>query len=820
MSAIKAFAKEHNIPMTAVITHPSYDEKKGRVTKGASKANKGWKDKGCYEAINTTQVITADEIEEHPTAWLLHIKPLLFYVIDVDVKNGKTFKDVMKKDILEGLLKDHPYMVETGSGGVHLYYSYPPLAEGETITKKVDCTELNEAFIRETERENASVDIITDSILCEGSSYTFEGETYSYTAVKQGSSIHHVEFHVESWEGMIKRLCVHSMEAAKPLNTASSDEALHAVLMGMSKARADTYQDWRNVGMALHNDEHDVSLWIEFSKRSNKFRFGECGRVWRGFQKKEKGYTTRTLWYMLKQDDPALFNKLWKESTTRRDLLINSLTGGQFFLAEYYVSCNLDDYLYDQHSGWWYLQDNNTWTNCGRSYPTTLNARISRTLYKAYNELRMEFRAKALEGNKDAEFYAGLLKSVLRMEADVTKSGFIKGVMEFCASLYAELTQPLLDKFGVDEKEGVCSFMDINPMLFAFKNCVYDFNSKETRPIKPHDFLSMTCGYNYPTRSEKAIREVEETLKTIWSRQGEYGDDGETYEAVMRLMATGLCGKKWLEAFVLLTGSGRNGKGLLNELLTHMFGNYYYAAPSQLLTKTPESATCADPTTFGLKAKRMTVMSEPEATEKLQEGRYKWLTGSDPITARPLYGGNATFAIQCLLMMQCNNIPLVNGMTKGGQMRLIVVPFPFEFNANPRSNREKLSNPHIKNDMCKSEEWRSAMWFILLDRFEEVRGKGHGQIPLSALIDDRTAEYVQENNAVGEWWKEHYEKDEKGQLLSRDVWSAYKVDTGDYAMGDKKFKQAMGFNLIDMKRIKGGPNRDKMGIVGWKRKEE
>jgi P4 family phage/plasmid primase-like protien len=616
---------------------------------------------------------------------------------------------------------------------------------------------------------------------------------------------------------MMKRLCVRSLEGAKPATPTPSD--LRAVVMGLNKARADEYQDWIRVGMSLHHAGQDVSLWIEFSKQSKKFMYGECERAWRGFRK--GALTERTLWYMLKQDDLALFKRLWKESSTRRDLLLNSLSGGHRFLAEYFVSSNLDDYLYDQHSGWWYLQDNNTWANSENSYPPTLNLRISRALYEAYDELRTEFRAKALEGNKaDTEFYAGMLKSVLQMDAEVLKSSFIKSVMEFCASLYAELTQPLLEWFAVKEGEGIQSLMNTDPMLFAFKNCVYDFNIKATRPIKPQDFLSTTCGYAYPTRSERAIQEVEATLKTIWSRQGEYGDDGETYEAVMRLMATGLCGKKWLEVLVLLTGSGRNGKGLLMELVMSVFGNYYYASPSQLLTKTLESSTCADPTTFGLKAKRMTVMSEPEATEKLQEGRYKLLTGGDPITARPLYGGNSTFVIQCLLVMMCNNIPMINGMTRGGLMRLIVVPFPFEFNASPQSNREKMSNPDIKNRLCKSEEWRDAMWFILLDRFESIRGKGHGQIPLSALIHERTAEYVQENNVVGEWWAEHYVKDEDGQLLSRDVWSAYRVDTGDHAMGDKKFKQAMGFNLIDIKMLSSGGNKGKMGIIGWKRREE
>jgi hypothetical protein len=130
-----------------------------------------------------------------------------------------------------------------------------------------------------------------------------------------------------------------------------------------------------------------------------------------------------------------------------------------------------------------------------------------------------------------------------------------------------------------------------------------------------------------------------------------------------------------------------------------------------------------------------------------------------------------------------------------------------------------MLDPDIKNRLCKSDEWRDAMWFILLDRFECIRDKALDAIPKSTMVQERTKEYITENNAVGEWWEQKYVKDAKSWVQTKSAYLAYVGETGT-TITDRKFAEALRFNLYDAKQITSGVAKGKMGVRGWKEKEE
>ncbi len=77
-------------------------------------------------------------------------------------------------------------------------------------------------------------------------------------------------------------------------------------LLGVN--RADDYSDWVRVGMALHAElgGAGLPLWEAWSRRSPKYREGECARKWRSFESGGVGFGT--LIAMAKQDDPMAFD--------------------------------------------------------------------------------------------------------------------------------------------------------------------------------------------------------------------------------------------------------------------------------------------------------------------------------------------------------------------------------------------------------------------------------------------------------------------------------------------------------------------------------
>ena len=73
-------------------------------------------------------------------------------------------------------------------------------------------------------------------------------------------------------------------------------------LNAVSSYRADDYDEWLNVGMALHSvDDSLLGSWDKWSNQSAKYKPGECERKWRSFSS-GGGVTLGTLAHMAKQD--------------------------------------------------------------------------------------------------------------------------------------------------------------------------------------------------------------------------------------------------------------------------------------------------------------------------------------------------------------------------------------------------------------------------------------------------------------------------------------------------------------------------------------
>ena len=81
----------------------------------------------------------------------------------------------------------------------------------------------------------------------------------------------------------------------------SVDSAL-SYLNALNPERADDYDSWLRVGMALHTvDESLLTEWDRWSQQSSKYQSGECDKKWRSFSN-AKGVKLGTLGFLAKQD--------------------------------------------------------------------------------------------------------------------------------------------------------------------------------------------------------------------------------------------------------------------------------------------------------------------------------------------------------------------------------------------------------------------------------------------------------------------------------------------------------------------------------------
>lgn len=615
-------------------------------------------------------------------------------------------------------------------------------------------------------------------------------------------------------------VCIAEEREAVEAPVLTADNALLLRVMDALPASvANDYTMWLSVGMACFKENIPLEAWDEWSQRSSKYRAGECERKWRTF--KRSNITQSYLWALLKRTNSSAFIELNDE---RRDFIHVLHNGTSYVLAEYFFNHYPNDYLYDANAGWFAVNPSNIWENPkAKATPPTLMLRITRQFRAdclAYEAriVRMKTLINDDPAKSDEDKTTAMdalepeLKRVRALCKHMQSNMGVSGIISFLSAFYAEQTYELIASMGTSIVSGIMDIFDSNPNLFAFKDCLYDFTTKSFRPISATDYITMTCGYNRPTPNATVRAQIMETMLGIW-------EDQSTADYMLTLLASCLCGVRNAEVFTIMTGRGGNGKGLLWELVQNVFGAYYYNLPVANLTKKIDSSTAATPDIANLRGKRCVGTSEPEANEHLQEGTVKLLTGGDALTARLLYGQPITFKPQFALFIQCNVIPVFNQITKGGVRRNRVVPFPFNFVGEPTLSYERRGNPHIKNVLCKSTEWRDEFFNILLDYFPRAEGKQIDQIATPKMVADRTGEYIEDNNRVGVWWIANYEVAEDEIVSSKEAFEAYRHATGA-RLTDRDFKAALAFNDIDVKKItKRGDMKGKCGIENWRRKE-
>ena len=60
-------------------------------------------------------------------------------------------------------------------------------------------------------------------------------------------------------------------------------DLIKAILPKLNASRADDYESWLSVGMALYHAGMDCSVWDEWSRQSSKYRACACEQKWRSF---------------------------------------------------------------------------------------------------------------------------------------------------------------------------------------------------------------------------------------------------------------------------------------------------------------------------------------------------------------------------------------------------------------------------------------------------------------------------------------------------------------------------------------------------------
>lgn len=554
-----------------------------------------------------------------------------------------------------------------------------------------------------------------------------------------------------------------------------------------SLKRSDNYHTWLQVGWALHSiNECLLNIWIKFSKKSNKFKNGECKEKWEKMKMVNKGFTIGSLMYWANEDNPVEYEKFKKNNEkfyekVNDEYIIKffeelDLSSNTFFAEKFIEFFNEDKYIYcDKLKSWFEYNDNNILVDYGIVPPLSLSNNITKICQKKLKEVFNNVEPNSKEFDNYCKIYKRNYKSL--------------GATTFKSDIIKEL------RFYYNDNELVTK-LDNNDNIVAFTDKLFDFSIGEYRNIEKSDFVSITTGYKAPIKSNKIINdEIMNVFKSIFNTN-------ELITFVFETLGYSLFTNEF-EKLYIWSGSGGNGKGLLMTIIQNAFGEYFNIPDNQFLTTRYKSGA-ANSSLYNTKNKKIVMISEPEGDDKgeLQFNLefVKKLTGRDLITTRTLYKENETFKPKFNLFVQCNDKPTFDRVDNAVRRRFIDINFPNQFVDEPKYDHQRKIDYTLKSKF-ESEDYYKEFMYILINHIKDHFKERKLNIPF--VVKESTSEYIQENNVVGKFIEDCLEitNNKKDIIPVKELYELY-IQKGYHKTTRLLFKSNMISNNIRAKKTR------------------
>lgn len=292
--------------------------------------------------------------------------------------------------------------------------------------------------------------------------------------------------------------------------------------------------------------------------------------------------------------------------------------------------------------------------------------------------------------------------------------------------------------------------LDADPWALNTQGGLVDLRTGVCKPHDPRDLCTrITSADAEPAQGASlwqeflvGITQGDATLAAYLQRVAGYCATGVTPEDVL----------------VYPFGIGANGKGSFAESVAHALGDYAKIFPAEVLMESKGERHPTDLAQFlGV---RFALTSEPSSNATWNDSRIKSLTGDTVISARFMRGDFFTFPRTHKTMVVGNHMPRLSEVTYAIRRRVQVVPFRAVFETTPGPGmRERL----------KAEAGGAILAWII----EGARlWNQFGTAPPES-VRELTAEYLVEQDLIGQWVDERCVRDSTSSERSSDLHRDY-----------------------------------------------
>ena len=326
------------------------------------------------------------------------------------------------------------------------------------------------------------------------------------------------------------------------------------------------------------------------------------------------------------------------------------------------------------------------------------------------------------------------------------------------------------------------SRFDRQPDLLNCLNGTYNLSTEELQPHNAEDLLTKCSRASYDPEavSERFTRFIDEICE----------GDREQIDALQRALGYSLIGATPEECFFIAYGkSTRNGKGTLFDLVLDTLGDYGAQMDFDVIARSgTKDASRATPELARLIGTRYILVNEPQKGTCFNEGLTKQLTGSDNITARPLYGATIEFKPLFTIYITTNNLPAISDDSLFTSDRIRILPFNRHFIEAERDTKLKAT--------LREGNGKDAVLNWLIEGFRKYKESGLTDTAAGKDIvrqyredNDYIAQFIGECLAVHDQNDKRADKERMTNILAR---YRYWCDSSNIKpLGRKQFKEEL-----------------------------
>jgi phage/plasmid-associated DNA primase len=615
--------------------------------------------------------------------------------------------------------------------------AYHQLVEAHPELKQCKTVQTNKGFhiyfqydrsIKSTTNYFPSVDIRNDeSILyCPPTKYILQDGTIA-EYIDLGGELLPVPDYLKKVV-VVKEKKKEKLKAKEPVRSEDQTFLKHLIDAGLLSHLSTDYASWVKAGLAFKSIDA-LELFLLFSKTSPSYDERGCLEQWEKFAPTTIG--VGSLYYWAKERDKQTYYALIE----RKKSLTNEYEIAQVAQCIVQDVFRKDDDFYSYKQYWTKTTDNDlraiVMNELRQFVMVSINGIVKQTDLENYEEIITRLRAV--------------------LNSQINKVNGQKNI---------------LDQYRIYMPKVDIELDILQPYYFCFKNCAFDLRTNRRVNVQREDYITQHTGYNYEEPTEEQMQTIEQLVESIFPNP-------EKRRFYMSVLRTGMIALAF-EYMIFATGTGGNGKGLLNGLFADMLGSaYFYKADKKLLTEPMKQG--ANPEVANIHKKRTVLFSEPEKNSKIQVGTMKELTGGGELNARQLYSGDCRVKLMNTSILEYNisTKPTLNGEIDDAIIRrLRVCEFDQKFvlpedGVVPEGYR--VANPLYKMPDFTSTH-RCAFFKYLMTYTDN-------DLYTPPIIKRETMEYFNTSDDFLGWFETNYEltDDEEDFVPLKDMMEGYKV---------------------------------------------